>query len=249
MNYTIAESYTLPSKGLIYDVPVNPEIKLRSMTTLEEMKRLSKSDRQYQHMSEIIDDCLVEKPGISAYDMFVGDYQFLLHKLRVVTYGPEYHVASTCPACGNLNDGVVNLDEIPVLEYSDEIKDFTKVTLPKSGKVIELKFQTPRMLDNIAVQAKEMNRKSRSSVDYSYIVTLQNFIKTVDGEKLDPLKMEDFVRAMDMQDANTLMQYSKRLAESLGLNTELLNECENCGLTYKNNFRITSEFFGPRINF
>ena len=90
MDYTIAESYTLPSLGKVYDHEINPHIKLRSMTTTEEMKRLSPSDRPYENLAEIIDDCLIEKPDISAYDLCVGDFQFLLHKLRIVTYGPMY---------------------------------------------------------------------------------------------------------------------------------------------------------------
>ena len=43
-NYTIAEEYTLPSKGLVYDKQIKPTIKLRCMTTQEEMKRLGKSN-------------------------------------------------------------------------------------------------------------------------------------------------------------------------------------------------------------
>ena len=42
--YTIAESYTLPSKGLVYEKPVNPKVTLRSMTVEEEMKRLAPSE-------------------------------------------------------------------------------------------------------------------------------------------------------------------------------------------------------------
>ena len=37
--YTIAERYTLPSHGLVYNRDVNPEIKLRSMTVRDEMRR------------------------------------------------------------------------------------------------------------------------------------------------------------------------------------------------------------------
>lgn len=60
-NYTIAESYVLPSKGLIYDKEVNPKIKLRSMTTEEEMRRLSPSDTPYKTMCDIIESCMLEK--------------------------------------------------------------------------------------------------------------------------------------------------------------------------------------------
>ena len=37
--YTIAERDTLPSHGLLYEKDINPEIKLRSMTVRDEMKR------------------------------------------------------------------------------------------------------------------------------------------------------------------------------------------------------------------
>lgn len=84
--YTIAERYTLPSHGLLYEKDVNPEIKLRSMTVRDEMKRLAPvtDGTIYRNMAEIIDSCLVEKPGISSYDMCIGDYQFLLDRKSVV---------------------------------------------------------------------------------------------------------------------------------------------------------------------
>ena len=39
-NATIIEYFELPSKGLIYNRPIG-KFKMRSMTTVEEMKRLS----------------------------------------------------------------------------------------------------------------------------------------------------------------------------------------------------------------
>ena len=38
MDYTIAETFTLPSEGKIYSQKVNPQVQLRSMTTEEEMR-------------------------------------------------------------------------------------------------------------------------------------------------------------------------------------------------------------------
>jgi rRNA maturation protein Nop10 len=247
MQYSIGESYTLPSKGLIYDKQVNPDIKLRSMTTIEEMKRLSRSDRQYKNMSEIIDDCLVEKPGISAYDMCIGDYQFLLHKLRIVTYGPDYELSSVCPNCGEVNKGTINLEDLKVMEYSDDFKLYKEVDLPRCGKHVTLRPQTPRILDNIEVQSKDMNRKMPEG-DYTYIVTLENLIEEVDGKKLDPIKKEDFVKSLEMMDANMLIQYARKLNTCIGLDTTLENTCESCGFTYQSSFRITQQFFGPRVD-
>ena len=67
--FTIANEYTLPSKGKVYNKEININFKLRSMTTVEEMKRLNHSDKPNKNIAEIIDDCLVEKIGISAYDL------------------------------------------------------------------------------------------------------------------------------------------------------------------------------------
>ena len=52
--YTIAEDYELPSEGLIYETHINPHVKLRSMTTREEMRRLNKTSTPYKTLSEII---------------------------------------------------------------------------------------------------------------------------------------------------------------------------------------------------
>ena len=247
MDYSIAESYTLPSHGKIYATPITPEVKIRSMTTIEEMKRLSKSERPYKNMAEIIDDCLIEKPEISAYDMCIGDYQFLLHKLRIVTYGADYPLASTCPFCGHVNTDTINLEDLRVLEYSPELEKYREFDLPKSGRHIKIKVQTPRILDNITVQSRERSRQSKSSGDFTYLYTLMNIIDIVDDVKLDPIQKEDFVSKMAMADANMIIQSANKLNTSIGLDTELINVCDECGLTYTNSFRITGEFFGPRI--
>lgn len=245
MEYTIGETYTLPSLGKVYDRQINPNIKLRAMTTNEEMKRLGQSDRPLSVMSEIIDDCLVDKPGISAYDMCLGDYQFLLHKLRVVTYGPEYKITTTCPYCGNRMEGEIDLDKLEVLTYNEKLNKYFEFDLPRSKKHIKIRMQTPRMVDDIAQKANEMRRKTKDSGDPAFLFTLQSIIDEVDGVKLDVIKIEDFVRNLEMMDANKIIRYSDKLNNAVGIKNEVERTCDLCGLVYTNPFRQTTEFFGP----
>lgn len=161
MEATIFESFTLPSKGMVYSKEINPHVTLRSMTTLEEMKRLSPTDTPYKAMSEIIEACMKEKPGISVYDMCLGDYQFLLHKLRIVTYGPEYKMSIRCGKCGETSESIADLETIEVTEWTPEIVEKMVVTLPKTQHLVELRFQTPRDLDFIEYKAKEMKKKTK----------------------------------------------------------------------------------------
>jgi hypothetical protein len=247
--YTISESYSLPSRGLIYDKKVDPNFTVRSMTTSEEMKRLSPTEVPYRVMSEIIEDCLTTKLDIPVYDLCIGDYQFLLHKLRIVTYGPEYKMAIQCPNCGEVSTSVVNLDELSVSEYDDSIQDLMSVHLPQIDKKIELKIQTPRSIEEVATRTKEIKKKMKDlSYDPSLIVTLQSIIKTVDGQVLNPASLESFVRKLPMKDANILLQAAKKLNEKVGLDTSVVAKCGSCGYDVVTTFRFTPEFFGPSID-
>ena len=248
-DYTVTGTYTLPSLGKVYDRKVNPEVTLRSMTTLEEMKRLNKSDYPYKQMAEIIDDCLIEDPGISAYDMCFADYQFLLHKLRVVTYGEKYALQSTCPYCYSVNKGTIDLNQMVVKPFNQEEYDkYSEFVLPRTEHKIKIKMQTPRMLDNIQNQAKSLKKKSFNG-DPAFFVSLIYLIDTVDGEKLDYVEKENFINTLPMMDTNYIVKVHDKLVESFGLDTALENTCDVCGLDYNSPFRITAEFFGPSVDF
>ena len=249
MDYSIAESYTLPSLGKIYDVEVNPNIKIRSMTTQEEMKRLSHSERTYQNICEIIDDCLVEKPGISSYDMHLGDYQFLLHKMRTVTYGADYTLQSPCPYCASINSDSISLDDIQVFEYEESIMKHFEFDLPKTKRHIKLRMQTPRILDDIQERAKELKRKSPNFVgDPAFLLSIEMMIDEIDGKKPNPLNIGDFVKNLPMMDTNYIIKHCQKINESIGLDTLLLNTCNVCGLEYETRFRANSGFFGPEVD-
>lgn len=249
VEYTIANEYVLPSRGTIYAKDVNPQIKLRSMTTAEEMKRLNHTERPYASMAEIIDDCLVEKIGISAYDLSVPDFQYVLHKLRIVTYGPNYKISSTCPYCGSVNANIINLDSLKVIPLDEgAFKKYSEFTLPSCGKRIKLRMQTPRILDDITYKTKEERRKNPVATDSAYLFTLESLIDEIDGSKPEQFKLIPFIQKLNMADTNYIIKSAQKLNTIYGLDSGLYNVCNICGLDYTSNFRQTSEFFGPSID-
>lgn len=249
MDYTLTGNYTLPSLGKVYNVDVNPNVKIRSMTVAEEMKRLNSSDRPYKNLADIIDDCLVDKPGISSYDMCLGDFQYLLHKLRVVTYGTKYRLSSKCPHCGFDNVGDIDLNEMSVSSYTDEVEKYFDIELPVSKNRVRLRMQTPRMLDDINVRVKEITSKRKSSSkDSAFLLNIESVIDTVDGSKLDVFKKSDFVKQLPMADINYILASVNKINELIGLDMTLNATCDFCGLDYDSPFRITPEFFRPSID-
>lgn len=248
-DYTMAEEFELPSKGLIYAKKINPRVKLRSMTTQEEMKRLAPTETPYKAMCGIIEDCMVGKPPMPVYDMCLGDYQFLLHKLRIVTYGKEYKMTARCPFCGNVFSTTADLDDLKTLEYDESVPALMSVKLPACGKTIGLRMQTPRSLDDIALRKKEIMKKSEGAADDPGLaLTLAYLIESVDGVERNPVELDNFVRRLPMKDANVLIQTAEKLNRKVGVDTALEVKCSRCGQAVPVTFRITGEFFGPSID-
>ena len=249
-NFTIANEYELPSKGAVYNREVSPTFKLRSMTTMEEMKRLNHSDRPNKNICDIIDDCLLEDIGISAYDLCVPDFQYVLHKLRIVTYGPTYKLSCTCPWCGTSNSQTVNLDDLHLNEFNEDIfNKYSEFELPSCHKIMRIKMQTPRMLDTISVKVKEAKKNQAGfEGDPTLLYTLEELVDTIDGVQPQKFKLTEFLKTMPMMDTNMIIKSAEKLNESFGLDKSLEHTCSVCGLDFTGNFRTTSEFFGPSID-
>lgn len=246
MKATIVENYTLPSKGVIYKTPFNPEVNLRSMTLAEEMRRLQISDDTYRPMSEVIDDCIENKLPISSYDMCLADYQFLLHKLRIVTYGPDYKMTVVCPVCGEKNELTLNLDTLKINEVPDNFQELTEITLPKSQDKVKIRFQTPRMLDTMAKERKDMKKQYPDlKGDPTMLITLQNTIDEVNGRKMSKFALQEYVKNLPMMDINFLLQKIAKLSDCFGIDPMISFTCENCGVESPASFRFTPEFFTP----
>ena len=245
--YTIAEGFELPSRGKIYDVEVNPHVELRSMTARDEMKRLSPSSTQFKKLADIIEGCMIEKPKVHVYDMALGDYEFLLHKLRIVTYGPEYKMSVQCPHCLSSFEQNTSLNQLQVLEFDEEkFNECRTIKLPVSGDTIRLKFQTPHMLDDIDIQVREAKRKYRNAdIDFDLLYLLKSIIDEVNGEKMDPLKLEGYIDKLPAKDTIKLVNAIDKLNACVGLDSTLFLDCPSCGGEVKTFFRFGPEFFRP----
>ena len=250
MDYVVANDFELPSLGKVYNTNVTPYAKLRSMTTMEEMKRLNHSERPYKAMAEIIDDCSVESTGISAYDLCLPDYQYMMHMLRIVTYGPDYKIVSTCPFCGSANNHTLDLSTMKVIPYDeDTYKKYSEITLPVSGKNIKIRLQTPRMMDDITFKAKEARRKNpTSNGDPAFLFTLESLIAEIDGAATMPFQIRGFIQNIPMRDTNYILKSAQKLNTVFGLDLGLVHTCGMCGLDYSSSFRTTTEYFAPSID-
>ena len=246
-NFTIMEGYELPSKGLIYSTRINPNVELRSMTAKEEMQILSNSRTPLKVLSDIIESCMIEKPAIHVYDMALGDYEFLLQRLRVVTFGNKYKVSVGCPTCGHFTNTEINLDKLEVNEFDEnKWRDLVTITLPKTNQVVSLNFTTPRMMEENAAKAKEFARKYKGSdANFELLVTFTSAIDLIDGKKLSAYELENWINQLPALDLIKIRNSIDALNEYIGVDNTFFVTCDECKEEIKSFFRIGPEFFQP----
>lgn len=249
MDYTtIKETFTLPSKGKMYGDNAPEKVVLRSMTTQEDMELLGYSENEYKKLCDIIDACMISGYPISSYDMVLGDYEFLLHKLRIVTFGSDYKMFVTCPNCQQTVKTTTNLDELHVIEFDSKKIGNREITLPMTKQVVKLSFQTPRMLDKIKAQAQDYKKKkSKQGVNYELLFKVMSFISRVDNEELDDTTLEEMVIKLPLKDALYIVQKGEELNRKVGLDTKLAAKCSECGYEISTRFQFQPEFFAPTL--
>ena len=244
---TITERFTLPSKGLIYAEKFNPTVTLRSWTTEEEMLRLSPNELEHENMAKVIDACIIEELPISAYDMCVGDYTYLLHKLRIVSKGRIYPMIVQCPNCGEIVKADVDLDTELVLEYDPEKGLDNEIVLPVSGDTIKLSLQTPRKMDEVKMRAKEKRLKTGLNLDYSIMYSAMSYISKVNNKTMNEVELENYVRKLPVDDLHTIKNKGEELDRKVGLDNSVIAKCKNCNYEVVTNFREQPNFFGPVV--
>ena len=246
---TIKEDFKLPSEGKIYAKPIDPNISLRSMTVEDEMKRLSPSKNPYKNMSEMIESCLSEKLPIPVYKLCLGDYIYLLHKLRTVTYGPTYHTRFQCPICNKIEEFDINLDEEKILKYDKSIEKLMTIELPVTKHKVKLRFQTPADLDWIVNRTTELKEQNPDMKFDPYVaLTLETFIDSIDDHPVDKALIYEQIKELPMADANAILKKGSELNEKVGVDTIVKVHCDNCNNDVNITFPYTSEFYGPTID-
>lgn len=122
--------FTLPIGYTDTGGTLHKQVVLRKMTGKEEAIL---ADRRFQKnggklVTELLQSCLVRLGGAepnghgrtAVAGMYSADRNFLLLKLRSITFGSELAANYTCPGCGDSLQMTEDLDELPVRAATDD---------------------------------------------------------------------------------------------------------------------------------
>jgi len=118
---------TLPIGYVDAEGAIHRDVVLRKMTGKEEAIL---ADRRFQRnggklVTELLHSCITRIGDLSpngrstVANMYSADRNYLLLRLRSITFGAELEATYTCPTCGDIARVTEDLDELPVTSLAD----------------------------------------------------------------------------------------------------------------------------------
>lgn len=233
----------LPSRGLLYE-NIPEEVTLRMITTADEKYLYGSSNNVF---SKVLRNCIVSPKDINLDDLLPFDELFLIFKLRIHTYGPDYRVSGVCPHCGNKHVYTINLDEMDCYYLDEGFEEPLEFTLPVCEKKVSVKLLRKKDHDAVRRQAKKIAKATGSNAkELEYVLRMAKYIRKIDDEDVDEGQAQAFVEKLSGRDS---AYFWWKLDESVKCGIETMTEvvCPSCNEEFDLSYGISSEFFRPKF--
>ena len=247
-NIKSQETYTLPSKGLLYKPEDNipASITLRRMTTKEDKLRL-RNTNVFQTRRDILQACIMEQ-GVDVNKMAVEDVNFLLFRLRTISLLDDmYKVQCTCPHCDTTFIHEFKLSDVPVNYLNKKDLSLYKVELPVSKQKID--FKAPTLANMISTNESYMDYITQfpdaDRVGYLYDKSNLMYVDRVNDHKLIDVEKEEWFDSLDILDSRAISNIVRSLESLFGFDENIKAQCPNCKREVIHGLPLTRELFTP----
>lgn len=241
--------FTLPIGYTDGDGKLHRTVVLRKMTGKEEAILAERRNQRNggKLVTELLHSCLVRlgdmpKNGPSSIDeMYSADRNYMLLKLRTITFGAELPARYTCPTCNETLQVTEDLDELPVRTLLDgESPEDVAVELEdgyidKDGSVHKaLRLRLPTGADEAAV-APQM-RQNASLGKNALLARCLKSLGELPKHRLEAIGSK-IMADLTLSDRRMIDRALNQSAPGVDLIRELI--CNHCGGSFKTNLDMT----------
>jgi len=201
----------LPSRGKAY-VESDGFVHIRPFTYKEEkrLRSIKKSSHAMSTIRTLVESCV---KGIEYDAMTLEDKNYILFKLRQISYGDEYVIQAECPHCDTNNSLTLEISKVPVKYAADDYKEPFTITLPDSQQPVV--FITPRCNDeHLITDAAALTEN------------LWRWMISVGKYKDERIKKE-FLKKTTVRDLSYFREHL--LEDRYGMKSEVVYQCQSCG--------------------
>lgn len=160
-------------------------------------------------------------------NMYVADRDYLVLCIRALSGTPDVLTTSDCKECGYENSHVVDVRELDVYEWDENLPVEISVSLPRgiyNSSTAEYHKEVTWAFPKGIAQEK-MSQLPEHQIGTMLIAT---GIKEVQGMEVIP--QPDAIRKLSVRDRNAFAEVI--VENSVGVDTKVQLCCENCGYEY-----------------
>lgn len=215
----------LPSRGKAY-IESTGSVDIRPFTYEDErsLRSLRNAKDADNAISTLVKNCM---RGLDYESMTVEDKNYILFKLREISYGDDYIIEAQCQSCSAKNRLSVKISQVGVTYAPDDYKEPFSVTLPDSQQ--EVVFVTPRC------QHEHFLGDMADFTD-----NMWQLMASV-GEYKDERIKKEFLKATTVRDVSFLREAI--LKERYGMKKQMSYECAGCGEVNESIIPFNESFF------
>jgi len=217
----------IPSNGILYKNFKG--VTMRPMG-LEDEKVLAESKGGAREaINKLLARCL---NGVECLDLLPIDRDYLLIKLRELSFGEEFKAVTACPKCNSDNNLSFILSKLPADPLPEDTKEPLEITLPKLE--IQVKLLYPRVRDEVWLTPENIENSLWRFVES---------IKAVDSEEWyqDKEIIAGVMKKIPLADVHILL---KAISLNMyGLQTKVKIKCPTCSKISIIDVPINQDFF------
>jgi rRNA maturation protein Nop10 len=197
----------------------------------------------------VVLDKLLKSLIISPIDyntLLVGDKNALMIASRILGYGKNYNIETTCSSCGEKTEDVIDLTllkhkECDFEKYTKGINEF-QFELPSSKRSVTFKLLESGDERKIDAEIKAL-KKFNKDVDSEITSRLKYVVVGVDGET-DKQAIRNFVDTEFLsRDSLAFRTYLAKFTPDVDM--DYYFTCDSCGYETVMPIPMTVEFFWP----
>jgi len=237
----------LPSKGLLYktdDEDINEGFILLTKMTPKDEEVLSTKEFLDKGVATrmILDNCI--QSDIDAKDLLTFDSNYLLFKLRAMSYGTDYKISMKCPECGGKFKSTVDISKLSFEEIPDGFVEPIEIKLEDTGYTVT--SMLPRMFHTERLyEVKKAKKIREGEVDTSLtdnMLALTLGIYDDEGLEVPRADWREFFESIPTSDRAQITDETK-LDSGIDKIDGLKCPYANCQEDFSGSVPITAEFF------
>lgn len=242
----ITDKIKLPSRSLFYE-NIPAELTIRSMGTEEE--KLVYSSISDETINTLISACIVGTT-IDVRDLTPIDKHFILMKLRILTYGGEYHIEARCPYCKKKHSYTINLEDLISIDLAEDFEYPLAIDLPISKDKLKLKVLSGADHEAIEKDSKRIYKQFPNyQGDASYHATLMKHILSVEGKEFSVNSERlEYVKLLEGRDSAQIWNAVDSVKYGYDLIVELTCKNPLCREEFESGVPSNQEFFRPKYD-